>query len=146
DEAHHARRKDFLQPTYRPNRLLELLNHLQLRSRSMLLMTATPTQVHPAEVSDLLDARGVLAGESGARDADFLSFYGQLMQPADKVDWDFVFAMVRDYLQHGGEIDPQLEEKARSALGPVDWEKIRNLPNDTRPTQTVKRLSKKAQQ
>ena len=61
DEAHHARRKDFLQPQYRPNRLLTLLNRLKEdhRYQAMLLLTATPMQVHPVEVWDLLTVLGL---------------------------------------------------------------------------------------
>jgi len=61
DEAHHARRKDFKEPIYRPNRLLGLLNEInaQNKAASLLLMTATPMQVHPLEVWDLLTVLGM---------------------------------------------------------------------------------------
>ncbi len=63
DEAHHARRRDFLdQATYRPNRLLDLLNDLQRCTSGLILMTATPMQVDPIEVWDLLNLLG-LSGE-----------------------------------------------------------------------------------
>ena len=61
DEAHHARRKDFKERIYRPNRLLGLLNEINTRTRLpvCLLMTATPMQVHPLEVWDLLTVLGM---------------------------------------------------------------------------------------
>src|SRR5690606_34349638 len=71
DEAHHARRKDFQDPARRrPNRLLELLEGvdglpgLAQKTRGLLLLTATPMQVHPVEVWDLLLQLG-LAGRWG---------------------------------------------------------------------------------
>ncbi len=141
DEAHHARRKDFLQPQYRPNRLLELLTHPDFQTRSILLMTATPMQVHPLEVWDLLDVLGVLGGKWGADENNFLRFYNQLMQPVNDVDWDFVFGMVHDYLEHGGALDQEFAAKAQSTLGPVNWARIRGLPDARHPSQDVRRLS-----
>lgn len=93
DEAHHARRKDFLdQTTYRPNRLLELLRGLQGRTQGLLLMTATPMQVDPIEVWDLLELLG-LSGEWGADGRDFLRFYTELRKP--EPDWEFLFRMAQ---------------------------------------------------
>lgn len=140
DEAHHARRKDFLQPQYRPNRLLELLTHPDFQTRSMLLITATPMQVHALEVWDLLDVLGALSGKWGADERNFLQFYTHLRLPVDMANWDFVFSMVRDYLEHGGELDERFAAQARKALGPVNWERLRNLPYAHRPSQEVQRL------
>ncbi len=63
---------DFLQPQYRPNRLLTLLNRLKAADRyhGLLLMTATPMQVHPVEVWDLLTVLG-LSGRWGADERQF---------------------------------------------------------------------------
>ncbi|ODS53418.1 MAG: helicase [Acidobacteria bacterium SCN 69-37] len=55
DEAHHARRKGGgLTNDRQPNRLLDLMQRLRGRSDGLLLLTATPMQVHPKEVWDLL--------------------------------------------------------------------------------------------
>lgn len=143
DEAHHARRRDFLQPIYRPNRLLELLTAPQFKARAILLMTATPMQVHPVEVWDLLRILG-LGGKWGAAEEHFLRFYTELMQPFEEVDWDFVFALVRDYLEQGGQLDEQFAEQARQALGWADWETLRRLPEVDRPRQAIKSLPKTA--
>lgn len=93
DEAHHARRKDFLdQKSYRPNRLLELLRGLRARTQGLLLMTATPMQVDPIEVWDLLELLG-LSGEWGTDGRDFLRFYAELRKP--EPDWAFIFRMAQ---------------------------------------------------
>ncbi len=57
DEAHHARRKREADPTrYRPGRLLELLDLMTETAvaRATWLLTATPMQVDPVELHDLL--------------------------------------------------------------------------------------------
>jgi superfamily II DNA or RNA helicase len=131
DEAHHARRKDFLANYYRANRLLELLTALRGRTRGLLLMTATPMQVHPVEVWDLLRMLG-LGGRWGAAEENFLAFFQQLRLPFEEVDWDFVFDMVGDFLQTGGELDAAFANEAQDRLGLVDWHQLKELPFATR--------------
>lgn len=129
DEAHHARRKDFKEHIYRPNQLLGLLNDMNSKGKmtALLLMTATPMQVHPLEVWDLLSTLG-LGGRWGADEEAFLRYFTQLRNPFHKVEWDFVFDMMRDHLESGGELDPHFEAEAKSALGAVKWELLRELP------------------
>jgi len=143
DEAHHARRRDFLQPIYRPNRLLALLTDPDFRADAILLMTATPMQVNPLEVWDLLRVLG-LGGKWGADENNFLRFYQELMKPFGEVDWDFVYEMVGDYLEQGGRLDPEFAEKACHALGVVDWDRLRRLPDDPCPSRTVRSLPENA--
>lgn len=55
DEAHHARRKSpGATKEGPPNLLLQLMQKLNARTQGLLLLTATPMQVHPVEVWDLL--------------------------------------------------------------------------------------------
>ena len=145
DEAHHARRKDFLDlRRYRPNRLLELLNQLQAHTRGFMLMTATPMQVHPIEVWDLLNLLG-LSDEWGADGRHFLRFYNELRRPLDETDWSFVFRLLRSELAMGnGQLDPQFEATALQELGPVDWERVHGLIDETNPSHTIQRLPAKA--
>ena len=142
DEAHHARRKDFLNlSTYRPNRLLELLNALQERADGLLLMTATPMQVHPIEVWDLLNLLG-LSGAWGADGRNFLHFYQQLR--GESPDWNFVLRMFRSELDaRGGQMESKIEARAREALGPVDWATARRvlLGDERHPAARLRRLA-----
>jgi superfamily II DNA or RNA helicase len=64
DEAHHARRSHAEEDRYRPTRLLELLDAFRSRgaAKALWLLTATPMQVAPVELRDLL----VQAGLHGA--------------------------------------------------------------------------------
>ena len=140
DEAHHARRKDFLQPDrHRPNRLLELLTAMKPRTRGVVLLTATPMQVHPVEIWDLLRLIG-LGGRWGARDTNFLQYFTELRREPPDVDWDFLFGMLRDELRMGGAIDPAFEESARSRIGPVDWSRIKDAIEASRPGTILRKL------
>jgi len=144
DEAHHARRKDFLQiERYRPNRLLGLLNELRDKTRGLLLLTATPMQIHPVEVWDLLHLLGV-GGKWGAGEENFLRFFAEVRKPAfSEVDWAFVLQMVRDELATGGGMDPAFSSEALRELGPVEWQQIQGLPWASDPLPQVKALSEK---
>lgn len=140
DEAHHARRKEFLSERYRPNRLLELLSRLKDRTKALWLLTATPMQIDPVEVWDLLKLLG-LGGCWGAAEDNFLEFFGQLRQDFDEVDWDFVFTMVKDFLDTDGGLDPLFEEQAEESLGVVEWHQIRDLPHSTKRQPIIRQLS-----
>ena len=131
DEAHHARRRDFQDLSrYRPNRMLDLLNRLQVRTRGLLLLTATPMQVHPVEVWDLLRLLG-LSGLWGSDERAFLRFYEQVRLPPDGVDWPFVLRMARAEREAGeGHPDRSLEERLRRELGPVDGERVHRLVDE----------------
>ena len=59
DEAHRARRRRASSRPYanaEPNNLLRFLRDISPHTKSLLLATATPVQLHPVEAYDLLDA------------------------------------------------------------------------------------------
>ncbi len=150
DEAHHARRKDFQQPRYRPNRLLTLLNKLKDNNqyRGLLLLTATPMQVHPVEVWDLLTVLG-LGGRWGADENNFLGFFGELRKSFPDTEWNFVFDLVADYLDTMGEndqVDPHFYKTMRRELGAPNANAIRDLPSQRgRRTAVTRALPSEAQ-
>ena len=145
DEAHHARRRDFLDlNTYRPNRLLELLNELQHHTRGLFLMTATPMQVHPIEAWDLLNLLG-LSDEWGADGQHFLAFYDELRRPFAEVDWRYVFRLLRSELEVRGGIDETFVTMALEQLGVVDWQRVRSLVKEAQPQRAMRKLSPEAQ-
>ena len=79
DEAHHARRRAAGSPQEGgPNALLKLMRALKSRTKGLILLTATPMQVHPIEVWDLLDLLG-LPPEWTA--TEFLDFFKEVRQP-----------------------------------------------------------------
>lgn len=62
DEAHHARRRGAgagIGKDKGPNQLLRLMQELKSRTKGLVLLTATPMQVHPVEVWDLLNLLGL---------------------------------------------------------------------------------------
>ena len=74
DEAHHARRTGFDREDRPPNQFLGLLQALAAKTKGLLLLTATPMQIHPKEVWDLLRLLG-LEGPLGRAYSWFESFY-----------------------------------------------------------------------
>jgi superfamily II DNA or RNA helicase len=138
DEAHHARRRDFLQPRYRPNRLLTLLNRLRERNKyaAVMLLTATPMQVHPVEVWDLLTVLG-MGGRWGADEQNFIQFFSQLRQPFGATDWDLVYDLVADCLGGREGIDPHFDRAMRQEIGPAHANAVRELPFQRAPRRTT---------
>ena len=67
----------------RPNALLRLMQGLKDRTRGLVLLTATPMQVHPIEVWDLLHLLGL--PPEWTADA-FLKFFDDIEQPNPSSD------------------------------------------------------------
>ena len=103
DEAHRARRRNLRigheYDAQEPNNLLAFIQHISSRTRSLLLATATPVQMHPIEAWDLLDAlaRGseAVLGSTGSLwrspRAALELVTGQVSAPEDEVAlWDWL--------------------------------------------------------
>ena len=87
DEAHHARRRGAGSAQEGgPNALLQLMQGLKARTQGLVLLTATPMQVHPIEVWDLLNLLD-LPPEWSPR--AFLGFFDDIEEPnpaSDAID------------------------------------------------------------
>ncbi|MCP5524358.1 MAG: DEAD/DEAH box helicase family protein [Verrucomicrobiales bacterium] len=116
DEAHHARRKSpALATDRRPNRLLDLLQRLKDRVQALLLLTATPMQVHPVEVWDLLSLLGL---PTEWHEQAFLRFFAKVESPAPSHDdMEFLAAMFRTTEQHYGASDVAAVKRAGATSG-----------------------------
>ena len=104
DEAHRARRRHFAgrrayEPA-QPNNLLKFLREISPRTKSLLLATATPVQLHPVEAYDLLDAlaqgSAAVLGGPGSRwrgdpETSLNMLLGRAPVPADFHErWDWL--------------------------------------------------------
>ncbi len=133
DEAHHARRKDYQDRNRRrPNRLLELLEGiggqpgLAGKTRGLLLLTATPMQVHPVEVWDLLTQLG-LPGKWGAHESYFLRYFEELRNALtgwEDVNWRLIADMAREERHYGGAIHENLSNRLQQQVGWVGWDRV----------------------
>ena len=84
DEAHHARRSAAgSQREGGPNKLLQLMRTLKARTQGLVLLTATPMQVHPIELWDLLDLLGLPPEWTAPA---FLEFFEHVAQPNPPVE------------------------------------------------------------
>ncbi|MFO7033050.1 helicase [Limnospira fusiformis CCALA 023] len=101
DEAHHARRRTPKAHQDTPNSLLELMGQLRDRTRSLLLLSATPMQIDAIEVFDLLELLGLYGhwryGEN------FCDYFASLSEPPDPFILEFWQNMSVDYFRGGGE-------------------------------------------
>jgi len=100
DEAHHARRQSPQNRKETPNRLLQLMQQLREKSRSLLLLSATPMQIDAIEVFDLLQLLGLQGHWSYGE--NFCNYFSTLSEKPDRQTLNFWQLMSVDYFQQGG--------------------------------------------
>ncbi len=139
DEAHHARRGEPTSDDYRPNQMLELLQQIRPRARGMLLLTATPMQLDPIEIWDLMEAMG-LGGKWGALGGElFKRYFNELRLFPDHADTDFICEMLHDYLQHIDGWDHAAEALARRTLGIIKLQELKTMAEQGRCGTSLRR-------
>jgi len=115
DEAHHARRRGGGADDERPSRLLRLMRRLKEKSKGLILLTATPMQVSPVEVWDLLNLIGLPSQWSAEAFLHFFETAGKPMPGNTELA----------YLA-------ELFRAVESAYGPVSLEEARKfVPNES---------------
>lgn len=124
DEAHHARRRGAGAGTGKdkgPNQLLRLMQGLKNRTQGLVLLTATPMQVHPIEVWDLLSLLGL--PESWTEDA-FNRFFEKVGagNPSPE-DFEWLAMLFRSVVnKHGA---PSIDSVVRQAkVGTLSARKV----------------------
>jgi hypothetical protein len=103
DEAHHARRKGAgLTKDKKANQLLGLMQRLKDRTSGLVLLTATPMQVTPIEVWDLLDLLGLPPGWD---ELSFVDFFDKAAHPnPSHADFEFLAEKFRQAEAHFGAV------------------------------------------
>lgn len=136
DEAHHARRRggSLGASDHSPNQLLRLMQGLRNRTKGLILLTATPMQVSPVEVWDLLNLFG-LPPEWHA-DA-FVRFFEYAAQhKPGHAEMDAMAAQFRSIESAFGEVS---EESARKTLPELKKIKVRRILRTLRDTANTRR-------
>ncbi|MEH1807909.1 DEAD/DEAH box helicase [Nostoc sp.] len=108
DEAHHARRKSPQDRKETPNRLLQLMTQLKEKTKSLILLSATPMQIDAIEVFDLLNLLG-LQGHWSYGD-NFCYYFASLQGAVKQEVINFWQVMSSDYFQRGGQPSSRLEQ------------------------------------
>ncbi|MBD1812656.1 SNF2-related protein [Microcoleus vaginatus DQ-U2] len=108
DEAHHARRQSPQNRKETPNRLLQLMQQLKEKSRSLLLLSATPMQIDAIEVFDLLHLLGLQGHWSYGE--NFCNYFSTLSEKPDRQTLNFWQQMSVDYFQQGGSPCARLQQ------------------------------------
>lgn len=123
DEAHHARRKGGGATKDRaPNQLLGLMQYLRAKTQGLILLTATPMQVNPVEVWDLLDLLGLPPGWS---ENAFLRFFERASHPnPSNDDFDAMASLFRASEAAYGEPGADVIERCASALGGLSRRRV----------------------
>ena len=103
DEAHHARRRGAGSTSESgPNALLRLMRSLKERTQGLVLLTATPMQVHPVEVFDLLSLLGL---PPEWNEQSFLRFFEEVLLESPSHDaFDRLAGMFRAVERTYGEV------------------------------------------
>ena len=124
DEAHHARRKSPGTPQEGgPNQLLRLMQQLRPKCRSLLLLTATPMQVHPVELWDLLRLLG-LTGRWGMGREDFLRYFAEASGNPGQEVMEYLADMFRETEATFGEVSEDQVSRLIPSLGGLGCRKV----------------------
>ncbi|HEY9769970.1 MAG TPA: helicase-related protein [Coleofasciculaceae cyanobacterium] len=139
DEAHHARRKSPQQRKDTPNRLLQLMQQLRNKTESLILLSATPMQIDPIEVFDLLDILGLEGHWSYGE--NFCNYFASLSDRPDSHTLDFWQTMSVDYFCRGGSECDRLEEHLTNGDRLLAY-KLRDTWKDGKSIVNPKKLAK----
>ncbi len=128
DEAHHARTKGAGTPQAKgPNRLLQLMRSLRRRTDGLILLTATPLQVHATELWDLLDLLGLPATWTPNA---FVRFFSEVAkEPVTNESLDWLSALFRANEAHFGGVS-RTEAERQTRLSALRTRKVLDALRD----------------
>lgn len=146
DEAHHARRRSPGTPQEGgPNRLLRLMQQIKDKAKSLLLMTATPMQVHPVEIWDLLNLLGL--PEPWTAKA-FVDYFDTVGRNPDAAQLQQVCRLFQATEQACGQIPESEIERIGNAigLGAIQQKKVVAALRECDSTIPLKKLTNQQRQ
>lgn len=118
DEAHHARRKGAGgvagSGDKGANAMLALMQQLAQKTQGLVLLTATPMQVHPVEVWDLLQ---LLRLPSEWTMQEFLKFYDLVSEPPTSDGLERLSRLFRSLEREFGPVDVELVQRTTGTSG-----------------------------
>ena len=139
DEAHHARRKSPQQRKDTPNCLLQLLQQLKDKTKSLILLSATPMQIDPIEVFDLLNLFDLEGHWSFGE--NFCNYFSSLSSKPDDRTLEFWQYMATDYFRYGGTECTRLGEYLTNSDRLMAY-KLRDTWKDGKSIVNPKKLAK----
>jgi len=129
DEAHHARRRGAGTPQESgPNRLLQLMREFCSRCPSLMLLTATPMQVHPIEIYDLLNLLGIPASWTGDR---FIRYFELAGGNPSQADMEWLAELFRETEEDFGPVDEDVVAAVTPHLSKLARRKVLKALRDT---------------
>ena len=132
DEAHHARRRGAGTGNEAgPNRLLQLMQRMQERTEGLILLTATPMQVHPVEVWDLLN---LLDLPPDWHPTAFIEYFEKAAETGGSADdFEFLARLFRSVEEHYG-LTSEAEAQRLTGLTRLGAQKLLSALRDASPT------------
>jgi superfamily II DNA or RNA helicase len=130
DEAHHARRRGAGTAQEKgPNALLDLMRKLKDKCASLLLLTATPMQVHPVELWDLMNLLG-MPPEWNADDSVFSKYFQHASGNPSAEAMEYMASMFRATEAAFGELSEQDLERLLPRLSNLKRKKVMRALRD----------------
>jgi superfamily II DNA or RNA helicase len=147
DEAHHARRRGADPNKRETTKLLRLLDDVRANAhaRALWLLTATPMQVDPVELYDLLAHVADDTEVIGRDYVQFERFYKQLAQPLKTIAWPFLARRVSQMPRQLDDSERHVLANIEKRVGAYDAEQIRRIGEVADPDAMAQALDPVAQ-
>ncbi|MEW6698137.1 MAG: helicase-related protein [Bacillota bacterium] len=139
DEAHNARRSGVSNKHSDRNKLLQLMDQLERKTKGLLLLSATPMQLDPVELWDLLVILG-MGGLWGARAEDFTKYFLEVRKMPEVEQIDFLVRMLKDYRRLAEQEGEPLQLPGNDKLGLITRRKLESLIQSNVPNLEYKSL------
>jgi len=142
DEAHNARRSVISNKYSDRNKLLQLMDQLEKKTKGLLLLTGTPMQLDPVELWDLLVMLG-MGGRWGAHAEDFKKYFLELRRLPETSDVNFLIQMLKDCQRFAASDFDLFNLPGSEKIGLITLRKLERLFSNSEPQKEYKVLGSK---